>query len=156
MGIDELLFEKNLGSLPKRHVFFAQNVTENVPFWQLPEFFSKSSSSTPIFYSINQKMTSISSFTAIFTNFVDSVFVQLKLEHSNFYKNRYFSMKSALYATLKQQEGIKLHIISKINISTTALNQVFSHLNNLWSDATAPKQGTVSQNVIKTPIFTSL
>ena len=35
-------------------------------------------------------------------------------------------MKSALYATLKQQEGIKLHIISKINISTTALNQVLA------------------------------
>ena len=103
--------------------FFAQNVTENVPFWQLPEFFSKSSSSTPIFYSINQKMTSISSFTAIFTNFVGSVFAQLKLENSVFYKNRYFSTKSALYTSFKQQEGIKLHKILKMNISTTALNQ---------------------------------
>ena len=124
-GVDELLFETNSVHCPKC-TFFAQNVTENVPFWQLPEFFSKSSSSTPIFYSINQKMTSISSFTAIFTNFVGSVFAQLKLEHSNFYKNRYFSMKSALYATLKQQEGIKLHIISKINILTTALNQALA------------------------------
>ena len=125
MGVDGLLFEKNSDNC-QRGTIFAQNVTENVPFLQLPEFFLKSSSSTPIFYSINQKMTSISSFTAIFTNFVGSVFAQLKLEHSNFYKNRYFSMKSALYATLKQQEGIKLHIISKINISTTALNQVLA------------------------------
>ena len=69
-------------------------------------------------------MTSIPSFTTNFTNFVGSVFAQSKLEHSDFNKNRYFSMKSALYATLKQQEGIKLHIISKINISTIALNQV--------------------------------
>ena len=122
MGVDELLLEKNSGNCQKG-TFFAQNVTENVPFWQLPEFFSKSSSSTPIFYSINQKMTSISSFMAIFTNFVGSVFVQLKLEHSNFYKNRYFSMKSALYATLKQQEGIKMHLKSKKNISTTTLNK---------------------------------
>ena len=32
-------------------------------------------------------------------------------------------MKAAFYTILKQQEGIKLHILSKINISTTALNQ---------------------------------
>ena len=125
MGVDELLFAKNSENCQKG-TFSVTFWAKNVPFWQLPEFFSKSSSSTPIFYSINQKMTSISSFTAIFTNFVGSVFAQLKLEHSNFYKNRYFSMKSALYATLKQQEGIKLHIISKINISTTALNQVLA------------------------------
>ena len=125
MGVDEPLFEKNSGKCQKG-TFCAQNVTENVPFWQLSEFFSKSSSSTPIFYSINQKMTSISSFTVIFTNFVGSVFAQLKLEHSNFYKNRYFSMKSALYATLKQQEGIKLRIISNINILTIALSRFFT------------------------------
>ena len=121
MGFDKLLFEKNSVHCQKC-TFLAQNVTENVNFWQLTEFFSKSSSSTPIFHSINQKMTSISSFTPIFANFVGSVFAQLKLEYSNFYKNRYFSMKYALYASLKQLEGIKLHIISKINISTTALN----------------------------------
>ena len=69
----------------KKGTFFAQNVTENLLFWQLPEFSSESSSSTPISYSINQKMTSISSFTAIFTNFVGSVFAQLKLEHSIFF-----------------------------------------------------------------------
>ena len=105
-------------------MFLAQNVTENMHFWQLTEFSQKVRQ--PLFNFIYQKMTSISSFTAIFTNFVGSVFAQLKLEHSNFYKNRYFSMKSALYATLKQQEGIKLHIISKMNISTTALNQVLA------------------------------
>ena len=121
MGVDELLFEKKSEHCQKC-TFLAQNITENVHFWQLTEFFSKSSSSTPIFHSINHKMTSISSFTPIFANFVGSVFAQLKLEYSNFYKNRYFSMKSALYASLKQLEGIKLHIISKINISTTALN----------------------------------
>ena len=32
-------------------------------------------------------------------------------------------MKSALYATLKQQEGIKVPSISKMNVLTIALNQ---------------------------------
>ena len=125
MWFYELLFEKIIGSLPKMHVFCSK-CNRKRAFLAVTRVFSKSSSSTPIFYSINQKMTSISSFTAIFTNFVGSVFAQLKLENNNFYKHQYFSMKSALYATLKQQEGIKLHIISKINISTTALNQVLA------------------------------
>ena len=34
-----------------------------------------------------------------------------------------FQASLLLNATLKQQEGIKLHMISKINISTAALNQ---------------------------------
>ena len=122
MGVDELLSEKKSVHCQK-YTFLAQNVTENVHFWQLTEFFSKSSSSTPIFYSINQKIISISSFTAIFTNFVGPVFAQLKLENSVFYKNRYFLGKSAFCATLKQQEGIKLHLKSKKNISATTLNK---------------------------------
>ena len=64
-------------------------------FWQWTDFSSKSSSSTPIFSSINQKMTSIPSSTMNFASSVSSVFAKLKLEHSNYYKNRYFSMKLA-------------------------------------------------------------
>ena len=71
-------------------------------FGSKSSFSQKSSSSPPIFHSINQKMTSIPSSTTNFTNFVGSFFAQLKLEHIQFYKNWYFSMKTALYATFKQ------------------------------------------------------
>ena len=69
-------------------------------------------------------MTTIPFYITKFTNFEGSYyFAQLKVEDGDFYKNRYFARKSALYAILKQQKGIKMHMISKINTPTTTLKQ---------------------------------